>query len=77
VNPAPNGSPLGAGIIFEFSNGGNYSVLHNFCAQVNCTDGGVPSSALTTDGNGNFFGTTAFGGVPFSTGAGVVYELSL
>jgi hypothetical protein len=77
ANPAPNGSPLGAGVIFEYSSGGNYSVLHNFCAQADCTDGGVPSSGLTTDGNGNFFGTTAFGGVPFSTGAGSVYELSL
>jgi len=74
-NAAPDGSPSGAGVLFRYSTGGNYSVLHNFCAEANCADGGEPSSGLTTDGNGDVFGVTFYGGVDFSTGAGVVYEL--
>lgn len=73
---APPGAPFaGGGVIFQYTTGGSYSVLHSFCVETDCTDGGLPSSGVTLDGNGNLFGTTAFGGEPFS--AGVAYELSL
>jgi uncharacterized repeat protein (TIGR03803 family) len=72
----PYGTSNGAGVIFEYSTGGNYSVLHSFCVETDCTDGGLPSSGLTLDGNGNLFGVTFAGGVPSFGGAGVVYELS-
>jgi uncharacterized repeat protein (TIGR03803 family) len=49
------------------------TVLYNFCSQPNCLDGASPSSSLTSDGVGNFYGTTAGGGV---WGYGTVYELS-
>ena len=52
------------------------SVLYNFCSQPNCSDGGDPMSGLTSDGAGNFYGTTPAGGVNSGTVAGNVYELS-
>lgn len=62
-NPAPAGSPFtGAGVIYEYSSGGSFTVVHNFCNETNCTDGSTPSSGLVTDGGGNFFGTTELGG---------------
>src|ERR1700761_5474195 len=48
-------------------------LLYNFCSQPNCADGEGPSSSLTTDGAGNFYGTTALGGANMS---GTVFELS-
>jgi len=90
TNPGPFGSPFpGAGVIFEYTSGGSFAVVHQFCAETNCTDGGTPAEGLVTDGAGHFFGTTALGGVAPSTptngnaplppagGGGVLYELSL
>ncbi len=38
------------------------TVLHSFCAKTDCTDGGLPSSPLVSDGAGNYYGTTQQGG---------------
>jgi uncharacterized repeat protein (TIGR03803 family) len=48
------------------------SVLYNFCSTGDCSDGMHPQSRLTSDGAGNFYGTTTNGG----SGGGVVFELS-
>ena len=49
-------------------------LLHSFCPSgSNCTDGANPSGRLTSDGAGNFYGTTPNGVV---WGAGTVFELS-
>jgi uncharacterized repeat protein (TIGR03803 family) len=48
------------------------TVLYNFCSQPNCSDGGDIFSGLTSDGAGNFYGTTGFG----VQGNGTVFELS-
>jgi uncharacterized repeat protein (TIGR03803 family) len=61
-------------------------VLHNFCAQANCADGGVGVAGLTSDSVGNLYGTTLLGGAgefvppgPVGCGAGpgcgVVFKL--
>jgi uncharacterized repeat protein (TIGR03803 family) len=47
--------------------------LYSFCAQANCTDGGLPFAGLLADAIGNLFGTTNGGGV---YGAGTVFELA-
>jgi hypothetical protein len=50
------------------------NVLYNFTGD---HDGGSPASRLTSDGAGNFFGTTIEGGVGnFGVGYGTVFELS-
>jgi uncharacterized repeat protein (TIGR03803 family) len=49
------------------------TVLYNFCSQPNCSDGAYASSRLTSDGAGNFYGTTISGGM---WGYGTVFEVS-
>src|SRR5271170_6935270 len=39
------------------------TVLYNFCSQPHCSDGLYPNSRLTSDGAGNFYGTTYEGGL--------------
>lgn len=67
------GGGYGAGTVFKLDSGGNYSVLHSFCTQGNCKDGGSPRS-LIEDAAGNFYGTTSGGGA--LPGAGTVFRLS-
>src|ERR1035438_8829187 len=45
-------------------------VLHNFTGS---PDGAVPESQLISDGVGNFYGTTVYGG---ARNLGIVFELS-
>ena len=56
------------------------TVLYNFCSQPNCADGANPTSRLTSDGKGNLYGTTYFGGIGSciddnGVGCGTVFEL--
>jgi uncharacterized repeat protein (TIGR03803 family) len=53
------------GTIFEVTPAGTESVLYNFTGNA---DGGGPEAGLVTDGNGNLFGTTAFGGSHYAYG---------
>jgi uncharacterized repeat protein (TIGR03803 family) len=75
----------GQGVIFELSNqGGVWSetVLHTFCAEPNCADGGNHfgtvgggASGLAMDGEGNLYGTTAGGGAIKQGCCGVLFKL--
>jgi uncharacterized repeat protein (TIGR03803 family) len=49
------------------------TVLWNFCDAIGCPDGENPGAGLTSDGAGNFYGTTIYGG---ANAAGTVFELS-
>jgi uncharacterized repeat protein (TIGR03803 family) len=66
-----------AGTLFKLSPDAgkfDFQVLHQFCDEANCADGGAPAAPLTVDGNGNVYGTTTqFGG---AQGAGTLFELS-
>jgi uncharacterized repeat protein (TIGR03803 family) len=72
-----------SGTVFELSPNGvggyNETVLYSFCSLQNCTDGSHPDSYVTSDGGGNLYGTTYYGGL-FSSGSysgyGTVFELS-
>ncbi|MFL6689117.1 MAG: choice-of-anchor tandem repeat GloVer-containing protein [Alphaproteobacteria bacterium] len=69
------GNAQGAGTLFELSpskSGWTETVLHDFCAETNCTDGAISMSRLVLNGAGNLFGTTVAGG---SANAGVIFEL--
>ena len=54
-----NGS---CGIVFKMTPSGVLTTLYNFCSQSNCTDGANPNAALVQATDGNFYGTTLFGG---------------
>jgi uncharacterized repeat protein (TIGR03803 family) len=69
-----NGSG-GAGLVFELSLSGTYSVLYPFTGE---NDGGNPVASLTFDGAKNLYGTTLQGGdltCADGLGCGVAFEL--
>jgi uncharacterized repeat protein (TIGR03803 family) len=52
----------GGGTVFKITPGGTLTTLYSFCAQTNCTDGSVPHAGLVQSPNGDFYGTTFYGG---------------
>jgi uncharacterized repeat protein (TIGR03803 family) len=52
----------GRGSIFKITPGGSFASLYSFCSQSNCSDGANPEAALIQATDGNFYGTTVFGG---------------
>jgi uncharacterized repeat protein (TIGR03803 family) len=50
------------GTIFKITPGGKLTTLYSFCSQANCVDGYNPSAAVVQAKNGNFYGTTSYGG---------------
>ena len=41
---------------------GTLTTLYHFCSQSNCTDGATPNQILQLASDGNFYGTTLYGG---------------
>jgi len=62
-----------AGTIFRMTPEGALTTLYSFCAQSGCADGELPMAALVQDTDGDFYGTTFFGG---ASGNGTIYKLS-
>jgi uncharacterized repeat protein (TIGR03803 family) len=62
----------GDGTMFKVSSSGKFTLLHKFCSQSKCADGVSPGS-LVLGVNGNFYGTTYYGGTGTGTmiGCGV------
>ena len=70
------GGPNNGGTVFKMTPAGALTTLYNFCsttAQAGCLDGTDPAGALVQATDGNFYGTTGFGG-PF--GAGTVFKIT-
>lgn len=53
---------VGCGTVFKITPSGVLTTLYNFCSQANCADGNNPASSLVQASNGDFYGTTNFGG---------------
>jgi len=53
--------------------GWTLEVIHQFCSETNCTDGGTPLGPLLPDGDGNLLGTA---GAQGAAGGGVLFQLS-
>jgi uncharacterized repeat protein (TIGR03803 family) len=66
----------GCGTAFELTRDGRFKVIYNFCAQVNCADGGAPSNGLILGADGNFYGTTDAGGANFNATVCANYVVS-
>ena len=67
------GGKFSEGTFFSISPSGTFKLLHTFCAQTNCTDGGNPQYAPIQGLDGNFYGTTYQGG---SHNGGVIYQIT-
>lgn len=50
-----------------------YTTLHNFCSETNCADGFYSHSGLVQGTDGNYYGTTDYGG---AYGGGSVFSIS-
>lgn len=64
----------GGGTIYEITPRGKFTVLHSFCAEPACADGGLPEAGLIQAIDGKFYGTTPFGG---TNGLGEIFSLQL
>jgi uncharacterized repeat protein (TIGR03803 family) len=78
---AGGGCTGGCGTIFKITASGAFTTLYNFCSQVNCADGDHPfGGALIQATDGNFYGTTLYGGINSScksgNGCGTVFKIT-
>ena len=70
-----NGADGVAGTIFKITPNGAFSTVYKFCMQKDCSDGYHSAASVVQATNGNFYGTTSFGGA--STGiSGSVFEVT-
>ena len=67
------GSTGGYGTIFRITPGGVLTTLYSFCAETNCTDGGVPLDSPIQATDGNLYGTTQLSG---ANGGGTIFKLT-
>ena len=69
----PSGSYLGSGTVFRMSANGALTTLYSFGRGLYDGDGAYPQAGLVQGGDGNFYGTTPFGG---TNGGGTVFKIS-
>lgn len=71
------GCPSGCGTVFKISPSGQFTSLYKFCTTTDingdCTDGIIPVSGMVQAGNGNFYGTTLYGG---TSGRGNIFQVT-
>ena len=74
------GGANGSGVAFKITPTGQFTLLYSFCSLANCADGGGVNAPLMQGTDGNFYGTTTFGGTvqingPFA-GYGTVFQIT-
>lgn len=57
-----SGFLTGTGTLYKITPDGQLTTLYSFCSQTICLDGSNPFAALMQSTNGNFYGTTVYGG---------------
>jgi uncharacterized repeat protein (TIGR03803 family) len=67
------GGANGDGTVFRITPSGTLTSLYSFCSQSGCTDGYSPNGLVQAT-NGDFYGTTFYGG---TYGCGTVFSLSV
>ena len=63
----------GPGTVFKITPSGTLTTIYSFCAQIACTDGSTPRGSLARGSDGNFYGTTFFGG---TANEGTVFKIT-
>lgn len=67
------GGAFDGGTVFQITPEGTLTTLHSFCAQTDCLDPAQPMAGLIQAADGNFYGTTAWGG---AYGGGTVFKIT-
>src|SRR5271157_2498637 len=62
------------GSVFKITPEGALTTLYSFCSLIGCRDGERPGGRITQGTDGNFYGTTYYGG---TDGVGIVFSLAL
>lgn len=62
------------GTVFRISSTGEFSTIYTFCSQASCADGTMPQAGLVQGSDGNFYGTTYYGGN--SNNAGTIFKIT-
>ena len=70
------------GTVFEITPAGQLTTLYSFCSELFCDDGWSTQPGLVQATNGNFYGTTYWGGYPrcsenSNNGCGTMFSLSV
>jgi uncharacterized repeat protein (TIGR03803 family) len=76
---ATGGGKNNSGTVFEITNVGKLTTLYDFCSKAKCADGTFPEASLLLAANGNFYGTTKYGGFACdiaTMGCGTVFEIT-
>jgi len=75
-----NGGFNYAGTVFQLTPTGTLNTIYNFCAQWPCPDGYAPFATLIQATDGNFYGTTQYGGTGpscyYGLACGTVFEIT-
>jgi uncharacterized repeat protein (TIGR03803 family) len=79
-----NGGGQYGGSVFKLTPKGALTTLYSFCSLADCTDGQSPTGVLVQGADGNFYGTTKFGGLgsqcyngsPGIEGCGTVFQIT-
>jgi uncharacterized repeat protein (TIGR03803 family) len=70
----------GCGTVFKITPGGTLTSLRNFCDQLDCTDGALPSVGLIQATNGDFYGILDYGGLRVAEdcpqGCGTIFKIT-
>ncbi len=75
LNGGTNCAPTGCGTVFKMTPSGVFTTLYSFCSATQCPDGDGPYDALVQAANGDFYGTTLWGGIYDSVG-GTIFKIS-
>lgn len=76
------GGEAGGGTVFKITPSGHLTTLYSFCAHSECSDGYYPQGPLVQTANGDFYGTTLFGGANtnclegIGIGCGTVFKIT-
>jgi uncharacterized repeat protein (TIGR03803 family) len=71
----------GCGTVFKINPDSRLTTLYSFCSQSGCADGAVPYAGLVQGTDGNFYGTTEYGGAGknnacSNAGCGTVFKIT-
>jgi uncharacterized repeat protein (TIGR03803 family) len=72
---ASGGGAYGYGTFFKITPSGTLTTLYSFCSQSGCPDGQWPSPTLVQATDGDFYGTTPYGGTG-TGGLGTVFRIT-
>jgi uncharacterized repeat protein (TIGR03803 family) len=73
------GGAFASGTVFTITPSGTLTTLYSFCSGGGyCTDGTQPDAGLVQAANGNFYGTTAYGGALLcgTLSCGTIFEIT-